>query len=48
MDKKKELFTLAPGDVCIWEMLKTMTMMMSENQSSQSQVHVTAFQGTEG
>jgi hypothetical protein len=24
-----------------------MTMMMSENQSSQSQVHVTAIQGTE-
>jgi hypothetical protein len=47
-DKKKELLTLASCDVCRWEMLKTMMMMMSENQLSQSQVHVTAFWGTEG
>ncbi len=33
---KKELFTLAPGNVCRWEKLKSMKMMMSENQSSQS------------
>jgi hypothetical protein len=30
----KELLTLAPGDVCRWEKLKSMKMMMSENQSS--------------
>jgi hypothetical protein len=36
--KNKELLTLAPGDTCRWEMLKTMTMIMGENQSSQSQV----------
>jgi hypothetical protein len=29
-------------------MQKKMKMMMSENQSSQSQVDVTVFQGTEG
>jgi hypothetical protein len=46
MDKKKELLT--PGDACRKEMLKTMMMMMSENQSSQSQVLVTAFRCTEG
>jgi hypothetical protein len=28
--------------------MKAMTMMMDENQSSQSQVHMTAFWGTEG
>jgi hypothetical protein len=28
--------------------MKVMTMMMGENQSSQSQGHVTAFRGTEG
>jgi hypothetical protein len=33
-------------DACRWGMLKPMTVMMS--QSSQSQVHVTAFRGTEG
>jgi hypothetical protein len=44
----KELLTLALGDACRWEMLKTMMMMMSENQLSQSQVHGTAFLGTEG
>jgi hypothetical protein len=30
------------------EGIKSMTVMMSENQSCRSQVHVTAFQGTEG
>jgi hypothetical protein len=30
------------------EKLKSTMMMMSENQSSQSQVHETAFRGTEG
>ncbi len=45
---KKELFILAPGDVCRWEKLKSMKMMASENQSSRSQVHVTPFWGTEG
>jgi hypothetical protein len=44
---KKELLTLAPVDVCRWEKLKLMKMMMSENQWSQSQVHVTAFRGAE-
>ncbi len=35
IDKKKELLTLAPGDACRWEILKTMMMMMmSENQLS--------------
>ncbi len=34
---------------CRWEKMKTvMMMMMSENQLSRSQVHVTAFCGTEG
>jgi hypothetical protein len=47
-DKTKELLTLAPGDAWRWEMLKLMKMMMGENQSSQSLVHVTAFWGTEG
>jgi hypothetical protein len=28
--------------------MKVMTMMIGENQSGQSQVHVTAFWGTEG
>jgi hypothetical protein len=28
--------------------MNAMTKMMGENQLSQSQVHVTAFQGTEG
>jgi hypothetical protein len=28
--------------------MKAMAMMMGENQSRQSQVHVTAFQGTDG
>jgi hypothetical protein len=28
--------------------MKAMMMMMGENQSRQSQIHVTAFQGTEG
>jgi hypothetical protein len=28
--------------------IKVMTMMMGENLLSQTQVHVTAFQGTEG
>jgi hypothetical protein len=37
MNKKEELLTLTP-----------MMMKMSENQLSQSQVHVTAFQITEG
>jgi hypothetical protein len=37
MDKKEELLTLTP-----------MMMKISENQLSQSQVHVTAFQITEG
>ncbi len=41
---KKELLTLAPGDACRWETLRSMKMMIS----SQSQVHVTAFRGTEG
>ncbi len=41
--KKKELLTLALGDACKWKMLKTMKMMIGENQSKQSQVHVTAF-----
>jgi hypothetical protein len=44
---KKKLLTLAPGDVYRWEKLKSMKMMMSENQSSQSQVHVTAFRSTD-
>jgi hypothetical protein len=48
MGKKKELLTPAPGDVCRWEMLKSMKMMMGENQLNQSLVHVTAFQGTDG
>ncbi len=43
-----DLNTSDPGDACRWEMLKTMMMMMSENQTSQSQVHVTVFLGTEG
>jgi hypothetical protein len=42
-DEKKELLSLALGDAGRWKMLKTMTMMMSDNQYSQSQVHVTAF-----
>ncbi len=37
--------TLAPGDAFKWEMLKLMKMMMSENQLSQSQVHVSVFRG---
>jgi hypothetical protein len=46
--KKKELLTLALGDACRWEMLKSMMMMMmSENQSSKSQVPVTVFCSTE-
>jgi hypothetical protein len=45
---KKELLTLAPGDVCRWEKLKSMKMMMSDNQLSQSQFHVTVLRGTEG
>jgi hypothetical protein len=28
--------------------MKSVMMMMSENQSSQSQVHITEFWGTEG
>jgi hypothetical protein len=28
--------------------MKVMTMMISENQSCQSQVHVTVFRGTDG
>jgi hypothetical protein len=40
---KKELLTLTPSNHCRWEKLKLMMMVMSENQSSQSQVHVTAF-----
>ncbi len=47
-DKKKDLLTLALGDAFRQEILKTTMMMMSESQSSQSQVHVTAFQGTKG
>jgi hypothetical protein len=46
--QKKELLTLALGDVCIWAKLKSMKMMMGENQSRQSQVYVTTFRGTEG
>jgi hypothetical protein len=46
--KKQELLPLTAGDACRWEMLKSMRMMMCENQLSQSQVHVTAFRGTEG
>jgi hypothetical protein len=38
--------TLVPGDASRWEMLKSMKMMMGKKQSSQSQVHVTAFRGT--
>jgi hypothetical protein len=41
--------TLTPGDVADrtrWDKVKT-KMMMSENQLSQSQTHVTAFRGTE-
>jgi hypothetical protein len=30
------------------EEMKVMTMMMGENLLSQTQVHVTAFRGTEG
>jgi hypothetical protein len=30
--KKEELLALAPGDACRWEMLKTMMVMMNENQ----------------
>jgi hypothetical protein len=44
----KRSLALALGDACIWEMLKSMKMMMGENQSSQSQVQVTVFWGTEG
>jgi hypothetical protein len=40
--------TLVPDDASRWEMLKSMKMMMGKNQSSQSQVHVTAFGSTEG
>jgi hypothetical protein len=29
-------------------LMKSVKTMMSENQSSQSQVHVTEFRGTEG
>jgi hypothetical protein len=43
---KKDLLTLALGDDCRWEILMLMKMMMGENQSSQLQVHVTAFRGT--
>jgi hypothetical protein len=45
---QKELLTLAAGDVCRWEKLKSIKMMMNENQLSQSQVYVTAFRGIEG
>jgi hypothetical protein len=30
--EKKELLTLAPGDVYRWEKLRSMKMMMDENQ----------------
>ncbi len=33
---------------CRRELIMSVMMMMSENQSSKSQVHVTVFQGTEG
>jgi hypothetical protein len=45
---KKDLLTLVPGDDCRWEILMSMKMMMGENQSSQLQVHVTAFRVREG
>jgi hypothetical protein len=47
LKKKELLFTL---DSWCWckEGMKSVTVMMSENQSCRSQVHVTAFQGTEG
>ncbi len=36
------------GESCRRELMKSVKTMMSENQSSQSQVHVTEFRGTEG
>jgi hypothetical protein len=42
MDKKEGIAYSNTGGE-----MKAMTMMMGENQSSQSQVHVAVFQGTE-
>jgi hypothetical protein len=45
---KKELITLSLGDVAEGsKKKKSLMMMMSENQLSQSQVHTTAFLGAE-
>jgi hypothetical protein len=41
--KRKRCLLFSPGDACRWEMLKSMKMMMGENQSSQSQVHMQRF-----